>query len=172
MSSWFSELYLNKNRKSLSNDFDINGNSFINQNKNNGNMRNYSNNKSSNNNNKKKCTNTDNKTTCDSKDSSQESESSDTESSEESEEEEDEEESGSYSSSSESDGEENKCENNNKKGKNVIKHVNNKIYRECCQTGLLKVNNNSYSVIFNSKSEDGCAKNYSIPKTKGLPYLK
>lgn len=172
MSSWFSELYLNKNRKSLSNDFDINGNTFINHNNNNvNNMRNYSNN----NNNKKKCTNND-KTTCDSKDSGgdQESESSETESSEESEDEEDEEESGSYSSSSESDDDENKCENNNsKKGKGVIKLVNSNKYKECCQTGLLKVNNNSYSVIFNSKSEDGYGtKHYSVPKTKGLPYLK
>lgn len=165
MSSWFSELYLNKNRKSSSNDFDINGNTFINQNNVN-NMRCYTKNDNCN---KKKSPNADK--TGDSKDGGssgdQESESSETESSEESEDEEEEEESGSYSSTSDSD-DENKCD---KKGKGVIKILNNK-YKKCCQTGLLKVNNNSYSVIFNSKSDDGYGKGYPLPKAKGLPYIK
>ncbi|XP_063709120.1 tubulin polyglutamylase ttll6-like [Culicoides brevitarsis] len=173
MSSWFSELYLNKNRKSLSNDLDLNGNSFLNQNNNivNNNtvksMKNYSNIKASNRNNRQKKANNKNVDSKDSSGGDQESESSETEaSSEESEdEEEDDEETGSDSTQSSSSSDESDEENLRKSKKPTNK------FKECCQTGLLKVNNNTYSVIFNSKSEDNC-KSYSIPKTKGLPYIK
>uniref|UniRef100_A0A336K229 CSON011099 protein n=1 Tax=Culicoides sonorensis TaxID=179676 RepID=A0A336K229_CULSO len=184
MSSWFSELYLNKNRKSC---VDMNGNSFEHQtnkgqnnNNNVDNMRNYTNNLCKNNRRRKFLVKEPN---CDSKESSgdQNSESSEDETSEgsedeeEEEEEDDDEESENYSSSSTETEENDNI--NNKKRRGVLKpsnNNNNNKYRECCQTGLLKVNNNSYSVVFNNKTEDGLTSksHHSITKHKGLPNIK
>lgn len=156
MNSWFSELYLNKNKSKISSNHPhINTwtfeNPLITVTRNNNVMMKNDKGKSK---------------VCGKHISSDENDVS--ESSDESSEESEEDESSTYETSSNDE-----IDKDDKKYRRPLNNNDNK-FKDCCQTGLLKVNNTSYSVLYKNNDE-----NYnhhgrinSGSKFKGLPYLK